>query len=144
MGVVSLIIGILGFVVFCWLGPTVGGIWAGAATAGAFAKGDPTVVTWPIWAMGLVVGVLFPLVGAVLGIVAIKRSEAKGLGIAGVVTGLVSAVIGLGVTLFLAFAGDVGDHYLEENLKNMDPAAQQQLQPGLQQLIDQANKQSDD
>ena len=67
MGVLSLVLGILGLVLFDWLGASIGGGMVAASAMQSALAGNVEVSTGPIWAMGLLIGVLIPLVAVVTG-----------------------------------------------------------------------------
>lgn len=134
MAVASLILGILGFVIFSWLGPLVGASWAGLTTAGSFIEGQPSLVTWPLLAVGITVGVVFPLLAVALGAVAMAKSDKKGIALGGIVTGALGALGGAIITFVIyqaavltaTHAGDMVD----------DPKMKQQMDLMMQQLND--------
>jgi hypothetical protein len=136
MAVASLIFGILSFVVFWWLGPVLGSTWAGALMAGAVMKGTPQVITWPIWVLGLGIGVAVPLVAVVLGGVGLAKDDAKGVAIGGLVTGAVGAVGGLILTAVLSFTITAGAAALSGGGDLLDD---KDVQQGMQQMMDQLN-----
>ena len=78
MAAASLIFSILGLILFCWAGPALGTLWATASSASSALSGQPVIVIWPIWTLGIIVGVVFPLVGVVLGIAGMKNENSKG------------------------------------------------------------------
>jgi hypothetical protein len=130
MAAASLVIGILGFILFCWLGPVLGGAWAAIAAA-----------VWPIWTVGLVVGVAIPVIGIVMGSFGMKKEDSKGICLAGIVMASVAAVIGLILTIVFASTFRLVDEKLSDVSDQFDQA-QQQLQqqlndPALQQQIQQ-------
>jgi hypothetical protein len=107
MGVLSLVLGILGLVLFDWLGASIGGGMVAASAMQSALAGNVEVSTGPIWALGLLVGVLIPLVAVVTGALAIKSGKKKGLGIAGLICGAIAAVIGIILTVGAAKAVDM-------------------------------------
>jgi hypothetical protein len=130
MAAASLVIGILGFILFCWLGPVLGGAWAAIAAT-----------VWPIWTVGLIVGVAVPMVGIILGSIGMKKEDSKGICLGGIVIASVAAVIGLTLTIVFAFTFKLVDEKLS-NVSDQFDQAQQQLQqqlndPALQQQIQQ-------
>ena len=104
MPIAALIFGILGLVIFCWLGPVLGGVWAGFASvsAGEF-------VAWPVWVLGLGLGASVPLLALILGALGMKKApDQKGLGIAAIVIsalGVIAALIITVVSNGLSLAG---------------------------------------
>ncbi len=137
MGVASLVLGILGVVVFCWLGPTLGGIWAVGLSAT-----KQQVVTWPVWAVGLGMGVGIPMVSVILGIGGLAKSEHKGVPLCGLVAGVVSAIAGVIITAVIALGGGAlaeqagvptEDDALQQ--KNMDELKESLDDPDLQQML---------
>ena len=146
MGILALVMGILGLVIFDWLGATIGGGMVAANTLQAAMTGNLEVSTGPIWGFGIVIGVILPLVAVFAGIMAIKAQKRKGLGIAGLVCGAVAAVIGFALTFSTAAAVDaaaalgksqMGDamDQLSESLN--DPAAQEALQKAMEEAMKQ-------
>jgi hypothetical protein len=130
MAAASLVIGILGFILFCWLGPVLGGAWAAIAAT-----------VWPIWTVGLIVGVAVPMVGIILGSIGMKKEDSKGICLGGIVIASVAAVIGLTLTIVFASTFKLVDEKLS-NVSDQFDQAQQQLQqqlndPALQQQIQQ-------
>lgn len=90
MAIVALVLGILGLIVFCWLGPVLGAGWAGALMAASAAGGQMEIATWPVWALGLGIGAGIPLVAVVFGLVGLKREGNRpAVAIAGIVLGVV-------------------------------------------------------
>ncbi len=139
MAAASLVLGILGLIVFCWAGPAIGTAWTTASSAGSALQGEAVVVIWPIWTLGLIIGVAIPLIGVILGIAGMKKEDSKGICLGGIVLGVIAALIGLGLTYGAARAA-----MFIENLKDSDQFGQmqQQLQqqlndPDLQQQIQQ-------
>lgn len=130
MAAASLVIGILGFILFCWLGPVLGGAWAAIAAT-----------VWPIWTVGLIVGVAVPMVGIILGSIGMKKEDSKGICLGGIVIASVAVVIGLTLTIVFASTFKLVDEKLS-NVSDQFDQAQQQLQqqlndPALQQQIQQ-------
>ena len=157
MAVASLVFGILGFVVFSWLGPLLGVTWAGWATTQSFIAAGKTgqaaeIVTWPLWFLGLTMGVGIPLFAAILGGISLAKDKAKGVAIGGLVTGIVGALGGL-MCIFifqgLASLGQaaMGDsEKFQQQIQDLqkqldDPAIQQHFQDQLQKAIDRQKQQ---
>lgn len=137
MGVASLVLGILGLLVFSWLGPLLGATWSGALMATSAFQGNPHVVVWPVWLVGLFVGVAFPLISVVLGAMTLKKEESKGVGLVGLVVGSIATIGGLVLCFVFSFsitatAAAIGGEFLD------NPQAQQQWQQLQQQLSDPA------
>ncbi len=157
MAVASLVLGVLSFIMFSWLGPFLGVGWATQATIESFTRAEqigqtPQIVTWPLWLLGLLVGVGIPLLAVILGSVAIAKDQSKGVAIGGLVTGILGAISGfIFIFIFQAFAsfgqaalsGDTIDpaqfqqqmNDLQQKLN--DPAVQQQFQQRLHQAMGQ-------
>jgi hypothetical protein len=144
MAVVSLVLGILGLILFCWAGPGLGTLWVTAVSAGSLLQGQMTITTWPIWVCGLAIGVGLPLLGVILGIAGLKKEDSKGISIGGIVLGVVAALIG-GALTFAAYGGATiastmnlaeNDEFqqLQKQLQDQlnDPALQQQIQQQIQ------------
>ena len=108
MPVAALILGILGLVVFCWLGPFLGFLVSGFATASA---GE--LVTWPLWLIGGLIGGLVPLSALVIGLAGMKQEDSKGICVAGMVMGVVAALLGLGITAGVAVLGQIGEEVMD-------------------------------
>ena len=159
MAVAALVLGILGFVVFSWLGPMLGAGWAAQATFESFADASktgltPEVITWPLWTLGLIIGVGFPLVAVVLGGIALSKDQSKGVAIGGLVSGAVGAISGF-VLIFVfqamaalgqAAVGQADPQQFQQGIQQLqqqlnDPAMQQQIQQQLQQAMQQAGQQ---
>ncbi|MDJ0763883.1 MAG: hypothetical protein QNJ97_12960 [Myxococcota bacterium] len=155
MAVAALVLGILGVVIFSWLGPLLGVVWATSETAQTFGltgqtSGAPEIVTWPLWLMGLLFGVGIPLAAIILGGVAMKKTPSKGVALGGVVTGAIGAIAAIGWILFFqataslgqSMLGDVDDPVqFQQQMQQMqqmldDPALQQQIQQQLQRAQD--------
>ncbi len=149
MAVAALVLGILGFIVFAWLGPLLGGLWAAGLMTDAAIKGSLEAIVWPIWALGIGIGVFLPLVAVILGAIAMGKDQSKGVALGGLVVGLVSAIGGLVLTLTAVFGvkatASLGDNMVsdpqafQQQMQQLqqqlnDPAVQQQLQQQLQQL----------
>ena len=132
MGVASLVLGILGITVFCWLGPLLGGFWAGALMAGTVIDGQPQIIAWPVWALGLGVGVFPSVLAVLLGIGTLVKGRQQGVGIGGIVTGLVSAVIAFVITFFAVKGLEIADELTDPDKVNI----QQQLQQVTDDLND--------
>ncbi len=137
MAVAALVLGILGFILFCWLGPLLGFTWASAAMASAAFEGNPQLVVWPIWALGLTIGVGVPFVAVILGAAAMKKDESKGVAIGGLVIGCVAALGGLIITVVVTFSIKAGAAMLGGDVPD-DPQVQQQIQQLQQQINDPA------
>ena len=146
MGILSLVMGILGLVVFDWLGATIGGGMVAASTLQAAMTGKLEVSTGPIWGFGIAIGVILPLVAVFAGIMAIKAQKRKGLGIAGLICGAIAAVIGFALTFSAAAAVDaaaelgknqMGDAMNQLNDSLNDPATQDALQKAMQEAMKQ-------
>ena len=138
MAAASLVIGILGFILFCWAGPALGTAWATASSASSAIQGEAVIFIWPIWTLGLIIGVAVPLIGVILGIAGMKKEDSKGICIGGIVIGIVSAVIGFALTFAavsaFSFVDDLKDSDQFDKMQQQlnDPALQQQIQ---QQLL---------
>lgn len=131
MAVASLVIAILSVILFCWAGPMLGAAWAGVAVASSFGGDGPaTIVTWPVWTLGLAVGVGIPLLAVMLGIVGLRDEKSKGISLAGIIVGLVAAILGLMGTLIA-----VGFYNVVDDL-SADSDQMQQFQQQLQQQLD--------
>lgn len=150
MPVAALVLGILGFVVFSWLGPLLGVLWATQVNLSPILEGaglEPQIVTWPVWAAGLTLGVGVPMIAVVLGAVALRQPESKGVALGGIVTGAIGALAGFVLIFVFQTVASLGQAAID-NVKNDDQFNQnmQQLQqqlndPALQQQIqDQLNK----
>ncbi len=144
MGILSLVLGILGLAVFDWLGMTIGSGIVGANTMKAALSGNFDVSTGPIWGFGIGIGVLIPIIAVLAGIMAISSKKRKGLGIAGLVTGLIAAVIGLVLTFTAAKAVDaaaalgkaqIGDATNQLNSALGDQAAQEALKKSFEEAL---------
>jgi hypothetical protein len=144
MGILSLVLGIVGLAVFDWLGVTIGSGMVGAATMKAALSGNFEVSTGPIWGLGIGLGVAVPLIAVVAGILAIKANKRKGMGIAGLVLGLIAAIIGCVLTFGAAKAVDtaaqigktqIGDATNQLNSALSDPATQEALKKGLEDAM---------
>jgi hypothetical protein len=108
MPVAALVLGILGLVLFSWLGPAIGFTVAGVMTA---SSGQ--LVTWPLWLIGGIVGGLFPLSAVFVGLGGLKQEDSKGICVAGMVLGGVAALLGLGITAGVVVLGYVGEEVLD-------------------------------
>jgi hypothetical protein len=103
MAVAGLVVGILGVVVFCWLGPFLGIVWFNGFTIeNAANNGARAAITWPFWTAGLIVGVVIPLLAVVLSAFGLARGQRRGVGIAGIITGAFAGISGLSATLMVA------------------------------------------
>ena len=162
MAVAALVLGILGVILFSWLGPAVGVAWATTLTIQAFSQASTTgvageVVTWPLWLTGLVIGVGLPAVAVVLGAIGMAKTETKGVAIGGIVTGAVGMIGGfILIFVFQAFAlvgqaavdGMADPDQFSQQMQQLqqqldDPMMQQQIQQQLQRAADQANQSMD-
>ncbi|MDD5305793.1 MAG: hypothetical protein PHU25_00590 [Deltaproteobacteria bacterium] len=136
MGVIALVLGILGLVVFDWLGFVLAGSFMIVGGAASAISGDVSVPVWPVVVFAWGMGVVLPLVSVVFGILAMRQPTGKGLGIAGLVIGGVATIIGVILALVLQFGASAGNEYIEQNkgqldvlTKSMnDPATQKQIQ----------------
>lgn len=146
MGILSLVLGILGLVVFDWLGMTIGSGIVAANSIQTALTGKLEVSTGPIWGFGIALGVVVPLIAVAAGILAIKANNRKGLGIAGMVCGIVAAIIGLTLTFTAAKAVDVaaqmgqaqmGDAMNQLNESINDPATQEALKKAMEEAMKQ-------
>lgn len=139
MAVASLILGILGLILFCWAGPALGTAWATASSAASALQGDTVIVIWPIWTLGLIIGVAIPLIGVILGAAGMKKEDSKGICLGGIVIGLVAAIIGFALTFAAASAFSFVDELKgSDQFDQMQQQLQQQLNdPALQQQIQQ-------
>ncbi len=139
MGVLSLVLGILGLVLFDWLGVTIGAGMVAASTMQGALQGNMEVSAGPIWALGLLIGVPIPLVAVLTGVMAIKSGKKKGLGIAGLICGAIAAVIGIIMTVGAAKAVDATAELTSAAASGAmaDPAMQEALQKGLQEAMKQ-------
>jgi hypothetical protein len=140
MGILSLVLGILGLVLFDWLGASIGAGMVAAKTMEAALQGNLEVSAGPIWAMGLILGVLIPLVAVVTGVLAIKSGKKKGLGIAGLICGGIAAVIGIFLTVGAAKAVDMTAQLGNAAMKDAagalgDQAMQDALKKGLEDAM---------
>ena len=98
MGILALVLGILGLLLFSWLGPTVGAALVAMNTLDA--PPGTQVSTAPLWIVGILVGVILPLGAASAGVLAIISNRRRGIGIAGLVCGVLGAALGLTLTLW--------------------------------------------
>jgi hypothetical protein len=152
MVIAGLVMGILSVSVFFWAGPTIGGLWAGSqALSSSLGGGSAIPATGPIWAVGLTVGVGLPAISLFLSIAGMMKGQSKGVGIAGIVTSAVGAILGFMTTAGAAFAINIastakdsfattqqqGDVQQMQNTLN-DPNFQNQIQ----QALDAAAKQN--
>ncbi len=139
MHILALILGILSLVVFCWLGPLIGGI-AAAPSADQIMSGNLEVSTGAIYIWGILIGGVIPLLAVVFGFMGLKKS--KGMAITGIILGGLGAIIGIVMTIMagaaVGMAGEMAGG-LQQGLN--DPAMQQMMQQGLQQAMDQAAQQ---
>ncbi len=150
MGILSLVLGILGLVVFDWLGMTIGsGIVAANSLQGALT-GNLVVSTGPIWGFGIAIGVIIPLIAVVAGVLAIQANKKKGLGIAGLVCGAVAAIIGLLLTLSavktVEIASQIGKDQMGDAMNQLnqslnDPATQDALKKAMEEAMKQQQQQ---
>lgn len=103
MAIAGLVLGILSVSVFFWAGPAIGGLWSASQTVSASLVGNAIAPpAWPIWVMGLSLGVGIPLISLVLSIVGLGQK--KGIAIAGLVTSSVGIILGFMTTMGAAFA----------------------------------------
>jgi len=149
MAVAGLVLGILSVTVLWWLGFFLGGLWtAGASVSTIMAGGPVAVEAWRIWTLGIGVGVVVPLIAVGLGIGGVKKGQ-TGIGIAGIVTGGLAAVLGLAFTILSAFALNVAESVqsqtdpvnttaeMEKMTKTLDdPAFQEQMLKAMQAAAD--------
>lgn len=151
MGILSLVLGILGVVVFSWLGPVIGMLIVGKNAVSSAMTGTLDVSLTPIWAFGIALGVVVPLVAVVTGILTLRDADRKGLGVAGIVTGGIAAVAGLVITLIVAgmaqAGSEMGKEQLDAAMSQVDPDQINQLlndpatQDVLKRAMEEANKQ---
>jgi FtsH-binding integral membrane protein len=143
MGALALVLGILSLIVFDWLGVAIGSAIATASMVQAAMTGKFEIPTDPIWQYGIGISVVLPLASMVVGIIAMKNPEKRGLGIAGMVCSIVAALIGLAFTLFLAFTASVPKHLSQAEMNDManqlnqainDPELEKTLKQGLEDL----------
>ena len=103
MAIAGLIFGILSVTVFFWAGPTIGGLWSASKAVAMSLEGNPGVPpAWPIWVMGLILGVGVPLVALVISIGGLRQN--KGVAIGGLVTSGIAIMLGIITTMGAAFA----------------------------------------
>lgn len=162
MAVAALVLGILGVILFSWLGPLLGALWATTLTAQAFSEASNSgqtagIVTWPLWVLGLAIGVGVPAVAAVLGGISLGKTETKGVAIGGLITGIVGmiggfilifvfqaiALVGQAAVDGMADPDQFGQQMQQLQQQLDDPLMQQQIQQQLQRAADQANQQLD-
>ena len=106
MAIAGLIFGILSATVFWWAGPTIGGLWSASKAVSMSLAGNAGVPpAWPIWVMGLTLGVGVPLIALVISIGGLRQN--KGVAIGGLVTSCVAIVLGFITTMGAAFALNV-------------------------------------
>ncbi len=135
MAVLSLILGILSLVVFCWLGPTIGGL-TGAPSMEQMMSGNAEFSTGAVWGWGIAIGVILPLLAVVFGIMGVKTK--KGLALAGIIMGAIGAIVGIVITWTTATGlGAAGDLATQGMQGMQNPDFQQQLQQGLDQAAQQ-------
>lgn len=146
MAVAGFVFGLLSVAVFWWLGVTLGGIWAASLSVDAVIKGgDSFFATTPFWVLGLGIGVGLPVVSIVLSSVGLAKGESKGIGIVGVVTGAVGALLGLGFTLFSVFTLNLASAANELTAPPVSTKAEKEMQktlddPAFQEQIMKAMK----
>jgi len=140
MGVVALALGILGVLVFSWLGPVLGGVWAGGVSVS-----QSEAVTWPLWVLGIGLGTVPALVAVGLGIAALKSEPKKGVALAGLVTGAIGALGGLIITVALVFFVNAGEAIVESSGEALEQEMKKPVQQqGLKQLMEQSKQTSDE
>jgi hypothetical protein len=144
MVIAGLVMGILSVSVFFWAGPTIGGLWAASqAVSSSLAGGSAIPHTGPIWGVGIAVGVGLPAIALFLAITGMMKGQSKGVGIAGIVTSAVGAILGFMTTAGAAFAINVASA-AKDNLANTSQSTDvQQMQntlndPNFQNRIQQA------
>ena len=140
MAVAGFVFGLLSVAVFWWLGVTLGGIWAaGVSVEAVMNGGESSFATTPFWIMGLGIGVGLPVIAIVLSGIGLVKGQSKGIGLIGIVTGSVAALLGLGFTIFSVFTLDLAvaanslptsetmasEKKMQETLN--DPAFQEQI-----------------
>jgi hypothetical protein len=136
MHILALILGILSLVVFCWLGPVIGGIMA-APSAEQIMSGSYEVSAGAVYIWGILIGGVIPLLAVVFGFMGLKKS--KGMAITGIVLGGLGAIIGIIMTVVTASAMGMASD-LAGGLS--DPAMQQMMQQGLDQAMQEAMQQA--
>ena len=103
MAIAGLVLGILSVSVFFWAGPTIGGLWSASEAVSASLAGNAAMPpAWPVWVMGLSLGVGLPLISVILSVAGLRSK--KGVAIAGLVTSSVGVILGFLTTLGAAFA----------------------------------------
>ncbi|HUT76612.1 MAG TPA: hypothetical protein VM285_02940 [Polyangia bacterium] len=140
MHVLALILGILSLVVFCWLGPLIGGIMA-APSAEELMSGNFEMSAGAIYVWGILIGGVLPLLAVVFGFMGLKKS--KGMAITGMVLGGLGAIIGIVMTVMAGAAVGMASEMaggLQQGLN--DPAMQQMMQQGLDQAMQEAAQQA--
>lgn len=162
MAVAALVLGILGIILFSWLGPFLGAAWATTLSVQSFSDAtnsgvSPEVVTWPLWVLGLIIGVGLPALAVVLGGISMAKIETKGVAIGGIVTGVVGMLGGfILIFVFQAIAlvsqaavGGMNDpDQIKQQMQQLqqqldDPLAQQKIQQQLMRAAEQLNQQQD-
>ncbi len=144
MVIAGLVMGILSVSVFFWAGPTIGGLWAASkAVTTSLSGGSAIPEVGPIWIVGLVVGVGLPVISLFLSIGGLMKGQSKGVGIAGIVTSGVGAILGLITTSGAAFAINVASMAKDNLANSVQPSDVQQMQstlndPNFQNRIQQA------
>ena len=162
MAVAALVLGILGIILFSWLGPFLGAAWATTLSVQAFTDASSSgagaeVVTWPLWALGLLIGVGVPALAVILGGISMAKTETKGVAIGGIVTGVVGMLGGF-ILIFVfqaialvsqaAVGGMTDPDQVQKQMQQLqqqldDPMAQQQIQQQLMRAAEQLNQQLD-
>lgn len=142
MAVAGLVLGILSVSVFFWAGPAIGGLWSASQSVSASMAGNAVVPpAWPIWLMGLSLGVGLPLISLVLSIGGLGKK--KGIAVAGLVTSSVGIILGFMTTMGAAFAVNLASAAKDKidaaapDLQQMqntleDPAFQDRIQKAME------------
>ncbi len=137
MVIAGFVIGLLSVTVFWWLGVTLGGLLtAGVSVDAVLTGGASSLNTAPLWIVGLGVGVGLPVVSVVLSSLGLAKGQSKGIGLVGIVTGAIGAILGLGFTLLMA----LGIHWAEsaKDLADEPTAPAQRLEEMQETLNDPA------
>ena len=153
MAIAGLVLGILSVSVFFWAGPTIGGLWSASEAVSASLAGKATMPpAWPIWVMGLSLGVALPLISVILSIAGLRSK--KGIAIAGLVTSSVGVILGFLTTVGAAFAINMAaasKNKLDDaipDLKQMqntidDPAFQDRIQRAMEAAAEKGDSTTD-
>jgi hypothetical protein len=149
MAVAGLVFGILGIAVCWWAGPAIGVLIASISTGTSALQGQMEINSTPIWVSGLIIGVVLPIVAVGLSIGGLSKDDKKGVALVGLVLGVLSALLGLIVTVLAGTgSGILGDFVASENpagetsqlneYEDMqktldDPAFQKQMEEAMKQ-----------